>query len=202
MSTMVDVAVPAGLILLVGPPAAGKSTFARVWVDRGRLDAEGVVSCDTIRHELFGARVDVSDDPVVFDEMDRRVAARLAAARAVVVDATNVMPHARTRMIAWARQYGRPATALRFQVAEEVLASRNAGRLGHARVPTGEVLRYAAVAARHTARAQLLGEGVDVVVDVPGEAEGFSPAEAAATIRLRAPLRPAWARSAPRTGSS
>ncbi|WP_198414052.1 ATP-binding protein [Micromonospora phaseoli] len=176
--------MPAGLILLVGPPAAGKSTFARAWVERGRIDADGVVSCDSIRNELFGARVDVGDDPAVFGEMDLRVAARLAAALAVVVDATNVMPPARARMIAWARQHGRPVTVLRFRVVDEVLVRRNAGRTGDARVPTDDVLRYAAVAAQHTADAQLFDEGTDVVIDVPGEAEGVSPAEAAAIIRL------------------
>jgi predicted kinase len=152
MSTMTDAVVqsdggvPTGLILLVGPPASGKSSFARAWIERGRLDPDGVVSCDTIRYELFGNRVDVSDDPAVFDEMDRRVAARLEAVFAVVVDATNVMPHSRARMIAWARQYGRPVTALRFRVAVEVLVHRNSQRLGHARVPFDDVLRYAAVA--------------------------------------------------------
>src|SRR3954465_9565412 len=90
-----DDRVPSGLILLVGPPASGKSSFARAWIAHGQLDPDGVVSCDSIRNELFGNRVDASDDPVVFDEMDKRVATRLEAALAVVVDATNVLPHAR-----------------------------------------------------------------------------------------------------------
>ena len=178
--------MPNGLILLVGPPASGKSSFARAWIEGGRLDRDGVVSCDSIRNELVGNRVDVSDDPVVFDEMDRRVAVRLEAALPVVVDATNVTPHARTRMICWARQCGRPVTALRFRVAAEVLVRRNSERFGHARVPLDDVLRYAAVAALHTDRAQLFDEGITVVVDVPGEAEGMSPAQAAAMIRLAA----------------
>jgi predicted kinase len=176
--------VPIGLILLVGPPAAGKSTFAAALIAGGQLDPDGVVSCDAIRAELFGAKVDVDDDPSVFGEMDRRVLARLAAGLVAVVDATNVMPPARLRMIAWARQCGSPVSALRFGVAEEVLSRRNATRVGHQRVPTSEVLRYAAVAAGRTARAQLISEGVEVVVDVPGEAEGFSAAEAAAMVRL------------------
>ncbi|MEV4465735.1 ATP-binding protein [Micromonospora echinofusca] len=178
--------VPNGLILLVGPPASGKSSFARAWIERGQLDRDGVVSCDSIRSELVGNRVDVSDDPVVFDEMDRRVAARLRAALPVVVDATNVIPDARFRMIFWARRYGRPVTALRFRVAAEILVHRNAERLGHARVPLDDVLRYATVAALHTDRAQLFDEGITVVVDVPGEAEGMSPAQAAEMIRLTA----------------
>lgn len=178
--------VPNGLILLVGPPAAGKSSFARAWVERGTLDPDGVVSCDAIRTEMFGNRVDAGDDPAVFDEMDRRVAARLAAALAVTVDATNVLPHARSRMIAWARQHGRPVTALRFRATTEALLRRNAERLGRARLPDDDVLHYAAAAARHTDRARLIDEGIAVVIDVPGEAEGLTPAQAAAAIRFSA----------------
>jgi predicted kinase len=177
------VAVPSGLILLVGPPAAGKSSFARAWVSRGQIDADGVVSCDAIRAELFGARVRLADDAVVFAEMDSRVANRLAAARPVIIDATNVRRPARTRMIDWARQYGRTVTALLFRVQGDVLLRRNAARTGQARVPAEDVLRYAAIAA-HTSRDRLLAEGVDVVVDVPGEAEGASPSDAAQAIHL------------------
>jgi hypothetical protein len=88
------------------------------------------------------------------------------------------------RMISWARRYGRPVTALRFRVAADVLVHRNSERLGHARVALDDVLRYAAVAALHTGRAQLFDEGITVVVDVPGEAEGLSPVQAAEVIRL------------------
>jgi predicted kinase len=176
--------LPSGLVLLVGPPAAGKSAFARAWVASGQIDVDGVVSCDSVRRDLFGDRFDVADDPVLFDELDRRVEFRLRAALPVVVDATHVMPHARSRMIAWARRHSRPVVALRFQVAEEVLIRRNAERSAPAHVPAHEVRRLAAVAARHTDPARLAGEGVDVVADVPGEAEGFTSSQAAALFRL------------------
>ena len=178
-----SVVVPVGLVLLVGPPAAGKSSFARAWVGCDQIDAEGVVSCDAIRAQRFGARVRVVDDPAVFDEMDSRVARRLAAGLAVVVDATNVRPDARARMIAWARRYASPVTALLFPVEDGVLLRRNATRTGHARVPTEAVLEYAGIAA-DTTRAQLLSEGIAVVVTVLGQADDAGPADAAEAIHL------------------
>jgi hypothetical protein len=89
-------------------------------------------------------------------------------------------------MIAWARRYGRPVATLRFRVAAEVLVRRNSERLGHARVPVDDVLRFEAAAAGHTDRTQLIDEGITVVIDVPGAADGMSPAQAAATIQLMA----------------
>jgi predicted kinase len=170
------VGVPRGLILLVGPPAAGKSSFARAWVRRGELDPDGVVSADAIRARLFGAAIRVEDDPAVFDEVDARVTARLAAGLTVVVDATNVTPPARARLLAWARHHGRPATALRFVVDADALVRRNAARPGHGPVSSDDVRKYAAI---DISRDRLIGEGVDVVVDVPGTAD------AAALVFLR-----------------
>jgi predicted kinase len=57
------------------------------------------------------------------------------------VDATNVTPQARARMLGWARQYGRPTTALRFQVEDAVLVRRNAARIGNERLASPELLR-------------------------------------------------------------
>ncbi|WP_406567988.1 AAA family ATPase [Dactylosporangium fulvum] len=90
----------------------------------------------------------------------------MSAGLPVVADAPHVMPHARSRMIAWARHYGHPIVALRFRVAEEVLLRRNAECSAPTRVPAHELRRYASIAARHTDRAQLAGEGFDVVVHV------------------------------------
>jgi predicted kinase len=176
--------VPAGLILLVGPPASGKSSFARAWVRGGRIDPDGVVSADAIRVEFFGAAIRVEDDPAVFDEVDSRVAARLAAGLAVVVDATNVTAPARAGLLAWARQYGRPSTALRFVVDVDALVRRNAARPGNGPVTSAAVRKFAVIAAAQASRERLLGEGIDLVVDVPGEAEGAGPSDAAELIFL------------------
>ncbi|WP_398909099.1 AAA family ATPase [Streptomyces sp. Ag109_G2-6] len=44
--------VPAGLVLLVGPPASGKTSFVQALITRRQIDAEAVVSSDEIRAEL------------------------------------------------------------------------------------------------------------------------------------------------------
>lgn len=169
--------VPTGLILLVGPPASGKSAFATEWVRLERIDAAGVVSADAVRAKMVGPVVRVSDDSMIFAEMDRRVSARLAAGRPVVVDATNVAPAARARMLAHAGRHGRPSTALRFPVDDDVLLARNAARTGPALVPVADVLAY--VALFRDAGDRLGVEGFDRILDVPGQADDVSPADAA-----------------------
>jgi predicted kinase len=47
--------VPAGLVVLVGPPASGKTSFVRALITRRQIDEEAVVSSDETRAELFGS---------------------------------------------------------------------------------------------------------------------------------------------------
>jgi predicted kinase len=153
--------LPVGLVLLVGPPAAGKSTFARGLVRLGRIEAAGVVSADAIRARLFGAAVRVADDPAVFAEVDARVAARLAGGLPVMLDATNVTPAARRR----ARSFSGTISALRFSVADEVLIARNAARP----VPVAaDVVAGLTAAFRESASLdRLRSEGYAVTADAP-----------------------------------
>jgi predicted ABC-type ATPase len=53
--------VPVGLVVLVGPPASGKTSFVRALVARRQIDADAVVSSDEIRAELFGVPPAVAD---------------------------------------------------------------------------------------------------------------------------------------------
>ncbi|MFJ3793272.1 AAA family ATPase [Kitasatospora sp. NPDC090091] len=73
------VRVPAGLVILVGPPASGKTSFVRALIERRQIDAEAVMSSDGIRAELFGTSPADADseaaDGRIFEERDRRVAA-------------------------------------------------------------------------------------------------------------------------------
>jgi len=173
------VVIPSGtLVILAGPPAAGKRTFAAELVRQGRVDAAAVVSSDDIAVQLFGTAVDrEAADPQIFAERDRRVAQRLGAGLSVVVDATNVLPQARMRLTAIAGRFGSPVVVLRFARPPSVLIAQNAER--DKRLPVEQVLDFAALMAAHATVEQLSAEDVWAVHDVPGRDQQVTPAQAA-----------------------
>ncbi|MFE7139448.1 AAA family ATPase [Streptomyces sp. NPDC057644] len=181
------VRVPAGLVVLVGPPASGKTSFVRALVERRQIDAEAVVSSDEIRADLFGAPCEpappASDsdaaDARIFEERDRRIAARLAAGRSVIAESTNVTPQARARLIAIARHFGAPVTMLRFDPHVTDLLQQYTER-GRADMTAADVRSYAAVMSRDAGADRLRSEGADAVHEVPGRRQATTPAEAAA----------------------
>ncbi|MEU3053917.1 ATP-binding protein [Streptomyces griseus] len=193
--------IPAGLVLLVGPPASGKTSFVRALVERRQIEAEAVVSSDEIRAEMFGAAgrgpeptdpgaadgadavgaADAADaaDARIFEERDRRIVARLAAGRSVIAESTNVTPQARARLVALARRFDAPVTALRFAPEVADLLQQYAER-GRTDLTTADVRAYAAVMSRDAGADRLRSEGAAAVHDVPGRRQSVTPAEAAA----------------------
>jgi RimJ/RimL family protein N-acetyltransferase/predicted kinase len=175
--------VPAGLVVLVGPPASGKSSFVRALIARGQIAEDAVVSSDEIRAELFGsspaeANSDTADARI-FMERDRRIVARLAGGQTAVAESTNVTPQARLRLIAIARRFDAPVTMLRFNPDLSALLKQHAGR-GRTDITTAHVHDFAAIMARQAGADQLRSEGAHAVHDVPGRRQGATPAEAAA----------------------
>ncbi|MFE2347860.1 AAA family ATPase [Kitasatospora cineracea] len=177
------VRVPVGLVVLVGPPAAGKTSFVRELVAGGRIDAGAVVSSDEIRAELFGSAPGGADsdaaDARIFEERDRRIAARLAAGNSAVAESTNVTPQARARLLDLAGRFGVPVTVLRFdpEVADLLRQYTERGRTD---LTAADVRAYAAVMSRDAGADRLRAEGAAAVHDVPGRRDGVTPAEAAA----------------------
>ncbi|MFB7949412.1 AAA family ATPase [Kitasatospora phosalacinea] len=180
--------VPAGLVVLVGPPASGKTSFVRALIGSGRIDAEAVVSSDEIRAELFGAPPDEAGstaaesdaaDGLVFAERDRRIAARLATGRNAVAESTNVTPEARARLVAIAGRFHAPVTVLRFDPDLTDLLQQHAER-NRTDLTAADVRAYAAVMARDAGADRLRAEGATAVHDVPGRRRAATPAEAAA----------------------
>ncbi len=106
-----------GLVILIGPPGAGKSTFARGLVARGVIDEAAWMSNDRLAIEMFGDALDRAlHDSYIFAEQDRRISDRLANGLVTVVDATNVRSEARSRLIALAEPHGQTVTAIRFTI--------------------------------------------------------------------------------------
>ncbi|MGW1295954.1 AAA family ATPase [Streptomyces sp. NPDC002533] len=178
--------IPTGLVVLVGPPASGKTSFVRALVERRRVEAEAVVSSDEIRAELFGVSVEPADsdaadaaDARIFEERDRRIVARLAAGRSVIAESTNVTPRARERLIALARRFDAPVTVLRFAPHVADLLQQYAER-GRTDLTAADVRAYAAVMSRDAGTDRLRSEGAAAVHDVPGRRQSVTPAEAAA----------------------
>ncbi|MFJ6462130.1 AAA family ATPase [Streptomyces sp. NPDC091387] len=175
--------VPAGLVVLVGPPASGKTSFVRALIAQGRIDAEAVVSSDEIRAELSGpfpAQVD-SDavDARIFEERDHRIAARLAAGHSAVAESTNVTPQARERLIALAGRFRAPVTMLRFAPDVAGLLQQYTER-GRTDLTAEDVRAYAVVMSRDAGADRLRSEGATRVHDVPGRRQATTAAEAAA----------------------
>ncbi|WP_307797730.1 ATP-binding protein [Streptomyces laculatispora] len=175
--------VPAGLVVLVGPPASGKTSFVRALIARRQIDAEAVVSSDEIRAELFGTSPAEAEseeaDARIFDERDRRIVARLATGRSAIAESTNVTPQARARLIAIARRFNAPVTMLRFNPAVTDLVQQYTERR-RTDLTAEDVRAYATIMIRDAGADQLRSEGATTVHDVPGRRQATTPAEAAA----------------------
>lgn len=155
---------PAGsLVLLVGPPASGKSTLAATLVAAGEVAAEDVLSTDAYREAVTGDAGDTSRDRKVWARLRQDLDRRMVAGRTTVVDATNLFPRRRARHISVARQHGRPVVVIRSDVAIPELLARNEAR---ARVvKPGAVVGMAVHMRREVDSETLLAEGVDTVLD-------------------------------------
>jgi protein phosphatase len=124
MTTDRSLAVPElALVVLVGVTGAGKSTFAR----RHFLPTQ-VVSSDTCRGLVADDENDQSASADAFDLLHYIAAKRLRAGRLTVVDATNVQQHARTQLVALAREHDVLPVAIVLDVPEAVCTERNRAR--------------------------------------------------------------------------
>lgn len=93
------------LIVLVGLPGSGKSSYAEQFkaVDDAICTGVTVIhSSDAIREELFGDAGSQEDNGRVFELMRKRTAEDLRADKTVIYDATNVTRKARKSAIACA----------------------------------------------------------------------------------------------------
>src|SRR5438270_5710866 len=109
-----EIGIPAGaLVLLIGPSGAGKTTFAAA-----HFRATEVVSSDACRALVSDDETSMDATPAAFGVLHSIVRERLRRGRLTVVDATNVRGDKRSRLLKLAREIGRPAVAVVFDVAD------------------------------------------------------------------------------------
>lgn len=146
------------MVVLIGSPAAGKSTLAAALESQGYA----VVSSDRIREELYGSQDAGNNDRRVFRIMGERVDDHLRRGDDVVIDAVNSTVMRRDIWLGIGRIHGATPIAYRF-VAEDpkVLIDRNIGR-GNRPIPAGAMVSINREVVR-TPEHQLVGEGFESV---------------------------------------
>lgn len=116
------------LIILVGPPASGKSTWGKKFAQENNLT---YVSTDAIRAELGRGEGDQNVSAAAFATARSRVSAALGAGKSAMIDATSVTKKARKDWINLGRGHGAFIIAVAFEVPREELLRRDAQRERH-----------------------------------------------------------------------
>jgi alkanesulfonate monooxygenase SsuD/methylene tetrahydromethanopterin reductase-like flavin-dependent oxidoreductase (luciferase family)/predicted kinase len=160
------------LVVLVGPPASGKSTWAAQHVE-----PDEVVSSDRLRAVVGTGEHDLAASADVFAVLELVVAARVRRRLTTVVDTLGLDPARRAAWRDLARTSGVPCVAVAFDTPPAVCRRRNAERPPADRVParilSGQLAAYA------EQRPGLDAEGFDAVL--PAEpVRVVAPAVAAA----------------------
>ncbi len=155
------------LVLLVGAAGSGKSTLA------ARLFAPAeILSSDALRLAIAGDEADQRASRLAFRILHDRLAARLAAGRLTVIDATNAEPGHRRPLIARARRAGIPVVAIVLAAPSAEVHAQNAAR---SRVVGADVIdRHLGSIRRMLESDQLDGEGYATVAILRSAAEAAS----------------------------
>ena len=111
------------LVVLVGPPASGKSTWAAE-----NFRPEQVVSADALRAVVGEHELDLAATDDAFEVLDRIVAARLGRGLTTVVDTTGLDPTRRAGYLAAAARADASSVAVRFTTSAVECKRRNRER--------------------------------------------------------------------------
>jgi F420-dependent oxidoreductase-like protein len=111
------------VVVLVGPGAAGKSTWAQA-----NFPADTIVSSDRLRAVVGAGEDDVTASADAFALLDEIVARRLARGLTTVIDTLGLDGVRRLGWLALARRHGLPCIAVAFDTPAEQCRARNRGR--------------------------------------------------------------------------
>ena len=183
------------LVVLVGPPASGKTTWAGA-----HTAADEIVSSDRLRGLVGTGEHDLAASADAFAVLDLVVAARVRRGITTVIDTLGLDPARRAAWRDLARRSGMPCVAIAFDTAPAECRRRNATRPPQERVPprilAGQLATYAAQ------RAGLDAEGFDSVLEA-GPVRIVDPAVAGAVraVRDRPAEQPGPSAGAPRAAT-
>jgi len=116
------------LIILVGPPASGKSTWGKRFSQDNNVE---YVSTDEIRGQIGAGEGDQSVSAAAFGIARRKVSDALKSNRSAMIDATSVNRKARRDWINMGRENGAFIIAVAFEVPKDELYRRDAQRSRH-----------------------------------------------------------------------
>ncbi|MDR5710435.1 MAG: 3-hydroxybutyryl-CoA dehydrogenase [Armatimonadota bacterium] len=108
------------LVVLVGPAASGKSTFAQKW-----FSPTQIVSSDRCRAMISDDESNLAVSGRAFQLFYELIRHRLALGRLTVADSTALSPRIRRELRTLARQAGVPVVALVFLTSQETCLARD-----------------------------------------------------------------------------
>lgn len=170
------------LVVLVGPPASGKSTWAAQ-----RFPADQVVSSDALRAVVGTGQHDQRASKDAFDVLDLVIERRLRRGLTTVVDSLGTDAKRRRRWVAAAAAAGRPCVAVVFDTDAATCRARNRGR----RRPIPSGVMTSMLARWPDVRASLADDGF-AALHPPGDVAVVAPdlveAPAAAARQQESPM--------------
>jgi predicted kinase len=116
------------LVILVGPPASGKTTWGKEFARKNNMV---YVSTDSIRAEVGSGEGDQTVSAMAFSIAKERVSRELANGKNVMIDATSVNRKSRKDWIDIAKNAGAYIIAVAFEVPKAELLRRDAQRERH-----------------------------------------------------------------------